>query len=134
MSHYVVHHLHTFHNCFTIKYIRNNVRQIFFRNNFLTVAEFDNSLCNFLDFFLRKRNTYFVEIFLNIGFPRSFSEGVFSSSAEAFGHQIIKIQIIFVIAVSVNSCCLGKNVFTNNRFINWNTKARKRFYDFTNRI
>ena len=117
MRQYIIDKLHIITNGITVEHIRKDIGKIRLCNHFLLITEFYDTLGNFFQIRIRQFNSQLSQVVFDIRLAAGFTQSIGAFPAESFRHQVVVIKVVFFIAIGMNTGCLGKYIFTHNRFI-----------------
>lgn len=100
-----------------MKHIADNIWQVFRRHHFLLVAQFDDTLGDLTHGLVVHVDSQRFEVHADIRFAGSLSEGIFADTTETFGDQVVAIQVVFAVAIGMNTGTLRKDMFADDRAV-----------------
>ena len=114
--------------------IGNDERKVFRSNDRLTVAKFGDTLRYLLHLLRSKLKTKFLKVHLDICLARCLAKRILTLSAETLRHKFVAIELVLVVAVSMNACYLSKDILTNDWLIRCYDNTRIAFHHATDII
>ena len=111
-----------------MEHIADDIRKVLRRNHFFFITQFDNPLGNLAHRVLVDIDPQCFKVLTDIRLTGSLAKSIFADTAETFGQQIIAIQIVFAVTISMDTGTLRKDMFPDNRFVRRNMNTGESFH------
>ena len=108
--------------------IGNDVRQIFLRHQFLFIAQLDDTFGNLAHGILVQLQPQVFQVLADIRLAAVLAQRILPLTTEAFGQEVVAVQVAFIISVGMHARHLRKHILTHNRFVGGNYDARIRLH------
>src|SRR5690606_11144320 len=79
-------------------------------------------------------NTHLKQIVFNVGFTTGLSQCIHPLSSKSLWDKVVKVKLIFLVSICMNSSSLCKYILTHYRLICRNSKTRKCLHQFAHRV
>ena len=90
-----------------MEHIADDIRKVLRRNHFFFITQFDNPLGNLAHRVLVDIDPQCFKVLTDIRLTGSLAKSIFADTAETFGQQIIAIQIVFAVTISMDTGTFG---------------------------
>ena len=101
----------------TFEHVRHDERKVLRRHRLLLVAELHHPRSNQFHLLRSELDAQFVEIVDDVGLAAHLPEGVGPGSSEALREELVRVEIVLVVAVRMHSAALGEDIASNHGFI-----------------
>ena len=108
--------------------IGNDVRQIFLRHQLLFIAQLDDTFGNLAHGILVQLQPQVFQVLADIRLAAVLAQRILPLTTEAFGQEVVAVQVAFIISVGMHARHLRKHILTHNRFVGGNYDARIRLH------
>ena len=117
-----------------LQHVTHDVRQVLLRHQLLFVAQLDNAFSYLLHRLLAELQTQFLQVFADVGLAARFTQGILTFTSNAFRQQVVAVEVILVIAISMYTGHLRKYATPHNGFVGWNGDAAVALHQMTHLI
>ena len=111
-----------------LQHVGNDVGQVFLRDELLLVAQLDDALGDLAHRLIVELQSQIFQVLADVGLARVLAQGILAAATEAFGQQIVVIEVALVVAVGMYACHLREDVFADDRFIGGDGDAGVRLH------
>ena len=120
----VIEYPHGVFDLVVAQYVGDDVGQVFGRHQLLLVAQLDHPFGHLAHRGFVELDAQRFEVLQDVGLARGLAQGVFAYASEAFGQQLVEIEVVLVVAVGMDACTLRKDVLADDRAVARDTDAR----------
>ena len=107
------------------QHIRHDIGEVFLCDELLLVAQFDDSVSHTTCLFWRKFQSQLLKVLEDVRLARVLAQRILTLSAKTLRQQVVTIEVVLVVAISVNTSHLREDILSDNRFIGWNGNTRQ---------
>ena len=105
--------------------IADNIRQVVLCHDFLLVAQLRDALCHPSCLLRRQFQTQFLKVLGNVGTTALLTQCVLTLTAKTLRNQLVIVQLVLCVAISMYASHLGKHILTNDRLVGGNANTTK---------
>ena len=116
------------------EHIANDIWQVILRNKLFLVAKLGNAFRNLLCLLRREVQAKLFKVTRDIGTSAIFSESILALTSETLWHKVVTIEVVLVVAISMNASHLRKHILTHDRLVGRNCNATITFNQSAYRV
>ena len=108
-----------------LQHITNDIGQVFLGDNLFLVAQLRDTLRDATGLLGGEFQTQFLKVLGDIGLPAIFTKGIFTFTTKTLWHQLVVVELVLGVAISMNTSHLSKYILTHNGLIGGHADATK---------
>ena len=108
--------------------VGDDVGQVFLRHQLFLVAQLDDAFGHLAHGFFVQFQPQVLEVLADVGLAGVLAQGILALAAEAFGQEVVAVEVALVVAVGMDARHLGENVLAHDGLVGRDDHAAVRLH------
>ena len=105
------------------EHVADDVGEVFLGDEFFLVAQLDDACGDLAHGFFVELESEVFEVLAYVGLAAGLPERVLALAAEAFGKEVVAVEVVLIVPVGMHACHLGEDVLADDGLVGWDGYA-----------